>query len=158
MFAPQIAVALAGEAVAGLYGAALTNASLALLGGGSLAAGGLGMAGGTAVITGGGALLGMAAGTASLAGTLALTSKEYWNRQAAKIQAFCDLGIEKEFITKQEVLRFIDQIDAVNEAVQAEIKELEDEKTELNKEDIKQLKAYGTCFTRTGTELKKIVK
>ena len=68
-FAPQIAIALAGEAVAGLYGAALTNACLAMLGGGALAAGGLGMAGGTAVVTGGGMMLGIAAsGTASMAG------------------------------------------------------------------------------------------
>ncbi len=50
---------IAGEVVAGLSGAALTSASLAVVGGGSLAAGGLGIAGGTAIITGGGALLGM---------------------------------------------------------------------------------------------------
>lgn len=59
-FAPGIAVILAGEAVAGLSGAALTSASLAFVGGGALAAGGLGMAGGTAIIAGGGALLGIA--------------------------------------------------------------------------------------------------
>ncbi len=56
-FAPGIATLIAGEAVVGLHGAALTSASLAFVGGGSLAAGGLGMAGGTAIITGGGALL-----------------------------------------------------------------------------------------------------
>lgn len=50
----------AGCGYAGLYGAALTNASLAAIGGGSLAAGGLGMAGGTAILTAGGALLGIA--------------------------------------------------------------------------------------------------
>lgn len=40
VFAPEIAIALAGESVAGLNGAALTSASLALIGCGSLAAGG----------------------------------------------------------------------------------------------------------------------
>lgn len=65
MFAPQIAIALAGESVAGLSGAALTSASLAFVGGGSLAAGGLGMAGGTAILTGGGALIGLASSSAT---------------------------------------------------------------------------------------------
>ena len=41
--APAIATVLAGEAVVGLSGAALTSASLAWVGGGSLAAGGLGV-------------------------------------------------------------------------------------------------------------------
>lgn len=49
-FAGPIAVALVGSHFAGLYGAAPTNACLALLGGGALATGGAGMAGGTAVI------------------------------------------------------------------------------------------------------------
>ena len=65
IFAPQIAIALAGESVAGLSGAALTSASLAFVGGGSLAAGGLGMAGGTAILTGGGALIGLASSSAT---------------------------------------------------------------------------------------------
>lgn len=41
-----------GTAIAGLSGAAATNATLAYLGGGTLAAGGLGVAGGTAVLGG----------------------------------------------------------------------------------------------------------
>ena len=65
MFAPQIAIAIAGESVAGLSGAALTSASLAFVGGGSLAAGGLGMAGGTVILTGGGALIGLASSSAT---------------------------------------------------------------------------------------------
>ena len=74
--APAIATVLAGEAVVGLSGAALTSASLAWVGGGSLAAGGLGMAGGTAIITGGGAVIGLttAASGATLVGVL---SKDY---------------------------------------------------------------------------------
>lgn len=46
----SIATASTGTAIAGLHGAAATNASLAALGGGSLASGGLGMAGGTMVM------------------------------------------------------------------------------------------------------------
>lgn len=41
VFAPYIAPLIAGKAVAGLSGAALTSASLAFVGGGALAAGGL---------------------------------------------------------------------------------------------------------------------
>lgn len=63
VFAPYIAPLIAGKAVAGLSGAALTSASLAFVGGGALAAGGFGMAGGTAIIAGGGALLGTIGGT-----------------------------------------------------------------------------------------------
>lgn len=63
VFAPFIAPFIAGEAVAGLSGAALTSASLAFVGGGALAAGGLGMAGGTAIIAGGGAVLSALGGT-----------------------------------------------------------------------------------------------
>lgn len=70
VFAPQIAVALAGQSVAGLSGAALTSASLAFVGGGSLAAGGLGMAGGTAILTGGGALIGLASSSATTFATV----------------------------------------------------------------------------------------
>lgn len=63
VFAPFIAPIIAGEAVAGLYGAALASASLAFVGGGALAVGGLGMAGGTAIIAGGGAILGVLGGS-----------------------------------------------------------------------------------------------
>lgn len=77
--APAIATVLAGEAVVGLSGAALTSASLAWVGGGSLAAGGLGMAGGTAIITGGGAVLGLTAASSGAALVEAL-SKDYAER------------------------------------------------------------------------------
>ena len=48
----MFATASTGTAIAGLSGAAATNATLAWLGGGSLATGGLGIAGGTAVLGG----------------------------------------------------------------------------------------------------------
>jgi len=50
--ATTLATASTGTAIAGLSGAAATNATLAFFGGGSLAAGGLGMAGGAAVLGG----------------------------------------------------------------------------------------------------------
>lgn len=50
--ASAFATASTGTAIAGLSGAAATNATLAFFGGGSLAAGGLGMAGGTMVLGG----------------------------------------------------------------------------------------------------------
>ena len=75
-FAPEIAVLIAGDAVVGLSGAALTSASLAFVGGGSLAVGGMGMAGGTAILTGGGALLGLAGSGVTTAATVAVQSSE----------------------------------------------------------------------------------
>lgn len=50
--AGTFAAASTGTAIAGLSGAAATNATLAFFGGGSLAAGGLGIAGGTMVLGG----------------------------------------------------------------------------------------------------------
>lgn len=50
--AGAFAAASTGTAIAGLSGAAATNATLAFFGGGALAAGGLGMAGGMAVLGG----------------------------------------------------------------------------------------------------------
>jgi len=72
LLAPVIAVALVGEAFAGLSGAALVSACLAYIGGGAIAAGGLGMAGGFATIVGGGALFGAVVGAAGNAGINAL--------------------------------------------------------------------------------------
>ena len=87
-FAPEIATVLAGSAVAGLSGAALTNASLAFVGGGALAVGGLGMAGGTAIITGGGALLGALLSGASAATIGYLSSKDNLINECSKLLAF----------------------------------------------------------------------
>lgn len=89
VFAPLIAPLIAGEAVAGLSGAALTSASLAFVGGGALAAGGAGMAGGTAIIAGGGALLGAIGGTgASAAFTAATGSDGFVYDEASKLLAY----------------------------------------------------------------------
>lgn len=98
VFAPEIAVVLAGEAVAGLSGAALTNAALATMGGGALAAGGLGMAGGTAILTGGGALLGLAgASSTSLFTMMSQTSEKFTLNECAKLLTFCKLVIVEKY-------------------------------------------------------------
>lgn len=89
-FAPEIAVLIAGDAVVGLSGAALTSASLAFIGGGSLAVGGMGMSGGTAILTGGGALLGLAGSGVTTAATVAVQSSEsFVQSECSKLLAFC---------------------------------------------------------------------
>lgn len=95
--APSLAVLIAGDAVAGLSGAALTSASLAFVGGGSLVTGGMGMAGGIAILSGGGALVGVAAsGTASLSALLAQTSEAFVLNECAKLMTMCKrISIDK---------------------------------------------------------------
>ena len=96
-FAPLIAPMIAGEAVAGLSGAALTSASLAAIGGGSLAAGGLGMAGGTAILAGGGALLGLAgSGTVALAANVGALPEQYVLGECCKLLAFADVRTHED--------------------------------------------------------------
>ena len=96
-FAPLIAPIIAGEAVAGLSGAALTSASLAAIGGGSLAAGGLGMAGGTAILAGGGALLGLAgSGTVALAANIGTLPEQYVLGECCKLLAFANVRTHED--------------------------------------------------------------
>lgn len=96
-FAPEIAVLIAGDAVVGLSGAALTSASLAFVGGGSLAVGGMGMAGGTAILTGGGALIGLAGSGVTTAASMAAQSSEaFVQSECSKLLAFCtEVAIRK---------------------------------------------------------------
>ena len=90
IFAPYIAPLIAGKAVAGLSGAALTSASLAFVGGGALAAGGLGMAGGTAIIAGGGALLGTIGGTGASKVIASMTDADgFVFAEASKLLCYC---------------------------------------------------------------------
>lgn len=123
LFAPQIAIAIAGESVAGLSGAALTSASLAFVGGGSLAAGGLGMAGGTAILTGGGALIGLASSSATTIATV-LNSDSSINTldECSKLLTFCKLiladklkdytGIKTIKVNIDEAIRKIESFSA----------------------------------------------
>ena len=109
--APAIATVLAGEAVVGLSGAALTSASLAWVGGGSLAAGGLGMAGGTAIITGGGAVIGLttAASGATLAGVLSKDYAEQVKRGCVDWLTQCSVLLEE---SPAQALRVIEELNA----------------------------------------------
>ena len=109
--APVIATVLAGEAVVGLSGAALTSASLAWVGGGSLAAGGLGMAGGTAIITGGGAVIGLttAASGATLVGVLSKDYAEQVKQGCAEWLAQCSVLLEE---SPAQALRVIEELKA----------------------------------------------
>ena len=114
--APAIATALAGEAVVGLSGAALTSASLAWVGGGSLAAGGLGMAGGTAIITGGGAFLGLTAASsgAALVGAFSKDYAERVKQGCVEWLAQCSVLLEEK---PAQALRVIEESKARLERV-----------------------------------------
>jgi hypothetical protein len=143
-FAPVIAPVLAGDAVAGLSGAALTSASLAFVGGGSLAAGGMGMAGGTAIIAGGGALLGAGTG----AGVVGLTSlespvsEEFVLEECAKLLTLCSNLPEDSPSTAHFIGRAKDQI----ERIAAKTRErLETEKSKDKESDKKAIKNKETA-------------
>lgn len=140
MFAPQIAIAIAGESVAGLSGAALTSASLAFVGGGSLAAGGLGMAGGTAILTGGGALIGLASSSATTIATV-LNSGTNINilDECSKILTFSKLILKDK-------LKDFTSIKTLKKAIDDTIKKLENCNTNVNKKMIKiNIKYLSRC-------------
>lgn len=159
VFAPGIATLIAGEAVVGLHGAALTSASLAFVGGGPLAAGGLGMAGGTAIITGGGALLGVAgSGSASMAAILSQTSSDYWIRQTTKLITFCKCVLKDRINDTASIRGLISEIDHTIEKVEMNINEIEAEDCSLDKAVIKNSKDCLKYLNRCNTELKKIIK
>lgn len=149
-FAPTIAVALAGEAVAGLHGAALVNASLAWAGFGALAQGGLGMAGGTAIISGGGALLGLAgSGTTSVAVAMLQDSGKFVYRQAAKLLTYCDCVLSNVIQDKDAIQKLINNVTAVLQQTGTQLEELEELKDDLQKDTIKGLESYVDCLERT---------
>lgn len=153
--AGPIAVALVGGQFAGLHGAALVSACLALLGGGAIAAGGAGMAGGVAVIAGGGALLGLAGGGAvNAAIALSAKSPDFTLTQAAKLETILKeiiLNAQKDVVSAQAIIaRYKDQIAEMQKEI-AE-KELENEK---NKKDIQNLKKSLEYMKRSFEEMKK---
>ncbi len=158
-FAPSIAVVLAGEAVAGLHGAALTSASLAFIGGGSLAAGGLGMSGGTAIIAGGGAVLGLASstGTVSVASMLNQMDDNSIIRMAAKLSAFCDVVIKGVFRDDTTIKNLIAAIDRIIEKSEKELEELKIERNDLDKGLIDKLKNYIRDMGKLKRTLGKLV-
>ncbi len=158
-FAPGIAAAIAGEAVVGLHGAALTSASLAFVGGGSLAAGGLGMAGGTAIITGGGALLGLAgSGSVSAATMLLQTPSKYWVRQSAKLLTYSDCVICGYLGEKEYAKGILQQITIAISYTEKEIKSLKDENNDLDKEMLKKEEEYLKYLKKCQSEMQKLTK
>ena len=158
-FAPGIAAMIAGEAVAGLHGAALTSASLAFVGGGSIAAGGLGMAGGTAIITGGGALIGLAStGGVSAANFLMMATSEYWVRQSAKLLTYCKCTLSDTLKDIDSLSLISHQVNFVEKETAQELQALKDEENELDNEYVKKLKEYHGYLVKVQKELNKYLK
>lgn len=158
-FAPGIAAAIAGEAVVGLHGAALTSASLAFVGGGSIAAGGLGMAGGTAIITGGGALIGLAgSGTVSAAAVLLQTPSEYWVRQSSKLLTYSKCVLRDYFKDKSSISMILERLELTLSYARHELDEVKAEKNDLNKALIKNTEEYLLYLEKCRNELKNLAK
>lgn len=158
-FAPEIAAAIAGEAVIGLHGAALTNASLAFVGGGSIAAGGLGMAGGTAIVTGGGALIGLvSSGTASATAVLLQTPSEYWVRQSSKLLTYCSCVLRDNLKDKSSLSAILKQLDLALANAQHELNGVKAEKNDLDKDLIMKTEEYLSYLKKCQSKLQKIAK
>jgi hypothetical protein len=161
-FAPQIAALLAGQAVVGLSGAALTSASLAFVGGGSLAVGGMGMAGGTAIIAGGGALIGItSSGVASLSSVLLLSSKGYTLNECAKLLTFCKLIILEKYNQAEVVEQFQNVIEKTICDLEQELPSEDDESKEENqmeKKLDKERKSSLKYLKRCNSQLKKMTE
>ena len=139
--APQIAILIFGKQFAGLSGAALASACLAMAGGGAIAAQGLGMAGGVALIAGGGALLGLAGGGTAVATTsiLLLKAPDFTLTLAAKLETILKeiiLNSQKDIVNAQIILkRYKEQISDLTKEV--ELLKLD---SEVTKEELKNIK------------------
>jgi hypothetical protein len=160
IFAPSIAVMLAGGGMAGLYGQALVNASLAFIGGGALAAGGLGMAGGTAVIVGGGALFGMAAGsstTASISAMMLMSSDGYAILECAKLLSFAEIVLLNSFKLKKEIPKISQTIEEQVENFSKKAENL-DAKDKSDKKTIKVIKQNIKYLHLCNKKMKKLIK
>ena len=158
ILAPVIAPMIAGEVVAGLYGAALTSASLAAVGGGSLAAGGLGMAGGAAIITGGGALLGMATtGGAALISSLGEHAAQYALNQCAQLLTVCQQLPKNSSSTNPFILRAKDQIERVRDKCLEHIDTEKAKDKECDRKAVKSMTKAAKYLERCTKELQKLV-
>ena len=157
ILAPVIAPMIAGEAVAGLSGAALTSASFAAVGGGSLAAGGLGMAGGTAIITGGGALLGMATtGSAALISGLGEHAEQYALNQCAQLLTVCQQLPQDSSSKSSFILRAKDQIERVRDKCLEDIDTEKAKGKEGNRKAVKSMTKAAKYLERCAKELQKL--
>lgn len=156
-FAPEIAVLIAGDAVVGLSGAALTSASLAFVGGGSLAVGGMGMAGGTAILTGGGALLGLAGLGVTTAATVAVQSSEsFVQSECSKLLAFCSEIAVKKY-GRYDIASLAQQgMQSCAEELRAEIEKFSNADNGPDKKLISQMKKSLKCMERCEKALEKL--
>ena len=159
MFAPAIAVAIAGEAVAGLHGAALTSASLAYIGFGSIASGGLGMAGGTAIITGGGALLGLAgsSGSATAMSLLYQAPREYLVHQNAEFLTCVEFVAAGKYRDISAIRAFKKAIENSRSEAQKRLEKLKNADNSLDQPFMKQLKSYISLQDKTIKSLDEIL-
>jgi hypothetical protein len=149
-YAPVIAVDLAGNALAGLHGAALTSAALAMFGGGSLAAGGFGMAGGTAVIAGGGALLALSgSGTVMSGAILNMISDVDRVKLLARLLTYADMVLLREKNDRKSVDTIKRMVESLIKSYSSRLAEMKVERNDLNKESIKELEKYLKCLINT---------
>ena len=157
-FAPEIAALIAGDAVAGLSGAALTSASLAFVGGGSLAVAGMGMAGGTAILTGGGALLGLAGSGVTTAATVAAQSSEsFVQSECSKLLAFCSEIAVKKYGRYDIVVLAQQGMQKCAEELRTEIEELSNKENKPDKKLFSQMKKSLKCMERCEKALEKLL-
>lgn len=157
--APQLAVMIAGQAVVGLHGAALINASLAFVGGGSLAVGGLGMAGGTAILTGGGALLGMlGSSSVSLATMNMLSSKDYIIKECAKLLTLCDYILIEKFDRIDIVLNMQIYLENQINVLNTQIQILKMQGSKNDKKEIKSMESNLKYLKKCSEEMLEMSK
>lgn len=157
-FAPQIAMLIAGNAVTGLSGAALTSASLAFVGGGSLAVGGLGMAGGTAILTGGGALIGLAgSGVTTAASVVVQSSEAFVQSECSKLLAFCKEIALKKYGRADIVALAHEGMSGCITELESEIERLSDAEGKTDKKLISQMKKSLKCMKRCEKALLKLI-
>lgn len=156
-FAPEIAVLIAGDAVVGLSGAALTSASLAFIGGGSLAVGGMGMAGGTAILTGGGALIGLAGSGVTTAATVTVQSSEsFVQSECAKLLTFCSEIAVKKYERYDIALLAQEGMRNCAEELRSKIEQLPNAENKPDKKIISQMKKSLKCMERCERALEKL--
>lgn len=157
LFAPEIAVLVAGDAVVGLSGAALTSASLAFVGGGSLAVGGMGMAGGTAILTGGGALIGLAgSGVATAATVAAQSSESFVQSECSKLLTFCSEIAVKKYGRYDIALLAQEGMRSCAEELRSEIEQLSSAENRPDKKLISQMNKSLKCMERCEKALEKL--
>ena len=135
VFAPEIAVLIAGDAVAGLSGAALTSASLAYVGLGSLAAGGLGMAGGAAIIAGGGSLLGVLSSGITMVSLLALSSSNAVFESCARLMTVCKAILLDVYEDEEMVGTILHEIRQGKKEAEDTLKNLEKQRKSKDKKE-----------------------